>query len=372
MKYGISVYDALLESPKAMQLYLDNTFNERFKAELWKQFFTWDLSPSLDDGFKAVEVVKAANVMADIRARFSPVAQRDTNGLEYYLGTVPDLSHGFKEGVEDRVRLKRIAEMAMGNEQIIAQFTHKLEPFIQGIHSRITNMGMQLISKGEIYDANTQGTGIPYKSKAPIPTANFKTAGAAVWSDNTNAKIFTDMINTEKYVRDTLGYQGLLEWNVDKATMTNILNNKEVKDFVGAILTATGVLFNPNTPITMTQLDTFIGEWRQIAPIKLVEESQTVYNPDGNVVVNGWKAGSAVLRPAGRAGVVKYSLLEELMAVQGEAGINITYLEGGRIGIKRKFNAATEQWSTDVLAAAVPTLSSWRYHVIVDSTTAEG
>lgn len=367
MKYGISVYDALLESPKAMQVLLNKSFDDRYKTELWKQFFSWDTAPSDGDGFKAVEVVRAATVMADIRARFSPIAQRDTNGVEYYQGVVPDLSHGFKEGVEDKVRLKRIAEMAMGNEQIIAQFVNKLEPFISGVHARITNMGMQLLSKGEIYDASTHGTGLPYMSKAPIPSGNFLHASAAAWTDNTNAVVFTDMQAAETYMRNTLGYTGALEWNVDKYTMNNILKNKQVKDLAGAILPLSGVVFSPTTQLTENQLATFIAEWGQVAPIKVVDESQQVYGVGGNTIVKGWSEGKAVLRPAGMAGVVKYSLLEELLAVQGESGINVSYLEGGRIGVKRKFNAATEMWSTDVLSAAVPTLASWRYHIIVNT-----
>ena len=372
MKYGISVYDNMLENQQFMQKYVDSTFATKFDQELWRKFFRWDNAPSLDGQYKSLEIVQAGAVMADVRARFSPVMQRDTNGAKYYLGTIPDLSHGFKEGAEDRVRLKKIAELANGDAQVIAQLTNRLEPFIQGVHARITNMAMQLLSKGEIYDADTTGTGLVYSQPNIVPAANKFTAGVAAWSDATNAKIFTQMIAVQNYVRNDLNYGGALEWVVDRTTMSNILKNKEVKDLVGAILVSTGIVVNPDVMITENQLNTFLNEYKQIAPIVVVDESQRVYN-DGGVIstVNGWKAGAAVLRPAGLAGVIKYSPLDELTVVAGEAGINVSYLDGGKIGIKRKFNPATEYWTTDVLAAAVPALSTWNYNCIVDSTTAD-
>ena len=106
------------------------------------------------------------------------MAQRDSDGIAFYQGTIPDLSHGFNESVEDRVRFKEMLKWSGGDTQILAQFTHNLSTYIAGVHSRITNMSMQLLSSGEIlYNASNQGTGVPFRSKAPIPSANFKTAG---------------------------------------------------------------------------------------------------------------------------------------------------------------------------------------------------
>lgn len=373
MKYGHSLYDILKQSPEAMQKYVDNTFADKFNDELWKQFFSWDMQPSSLDGFKAVEVVRAASVMADVRARFSPVAQRDSDGIAFYQGTVPDLSHGFNESVEDRVRFKEMLKWSGGDTQILAQFTHNLSTYIAGVHSRITNMSMQLLSSGEIlYNASNQGTGVPFRSKAPIPSANFKTGGVAVWTNNTNATILTKMLETQDYMRQTLGYLGAIEWNVDRATMNNILKNKEVKDNVVAVLANIGAAVVPTAPITENQLNTFLSEYKMIAPIKVVDEGQILYSEGGiTSSVAGWKTGQAVLRPAGKAGIVKYNPLYELDEVAGQAGINVTNMEMGRIGIKRKFNPATETWSTDVISAAVPTLSSWNYHVVVDTTEAD-
>lgn len=373
MKFANSLYELLKQSPTAMQKYVDSTLATKFDNQIWKQLYDWDMQPSSIDGFKAVEVVQAASVMADIRARFSPVAQRDTDGIEFYQGTIPDLSHGFKESVEDRVRFREMLKYFNGDTQILAQFTNNLVTYVGGIHSRITNMGMQLASSGEIvYDSTNQGTGTPFRSKAPVPSANFKTAGVAAWSDNTNAKIITDMQNIQDYMRGTLGYTGALEWNVDRYTMNNILRNKEVKDNVVAVLSNIGAAVVPTAPITENQLNTFLQEYRIIAPIKVYDEGQNLYSEGGVITpVSGWKEGRAILRPAGKVGVVKYNPLYELAEVQGQQGINITTLEMGRIGIKSKFNPATETWTTDILAAAIPTLRAWNYHIIVDTKTAE-
>lgn len=370
MKYGVKLYDEMAQNPRLFQAYVDTTFTDRYKSELWRSYFQWDILPSPDDMFKTIEVVDSGVIMADVRARFSDISQRDVDGYAFYTGTVPDLSHGFKQGVADMVKIQRLQEMMVGvtgGENVLRQLTQELSKYVGGIHARITNMAMQLLSTGKITSA---GTGLSYKAKAPLPTTNFRTAGDTVWSD-TDALIFDDMINTEKYVRETLGFVGALEWTVDRSTMNNILKNKQVQSYISPILIAAGIATAGSAIITESQLSTFLLDWRQISPIKVVDESQKEASIGSVSVVNGWDEGVAVLRPAGYAGVIKYSTLDELRVISGEQGVSVAYLEGGRIGIKRKFNAATERWSTDVLAACVPALTQWNYHIIVDTLTAE-
>lgn len=367
MKYGVKLYDEMMRDPRIFQAYVDTTFSDKYNNELWKQYFQWDILPSPDDMFKTIEVVDSGVIMADVRARFSDISQRDTDGYAYYTGTVPDLSHGFKQGVADLVKIQRLQEYMNGDVNVIRNLTQELSKYIGGIHSRITNMAMQLMSTGKI---TSGGTGLAYMGSAPIPLSNFQTAGATVWSDE-DSLILDDMIAKEDYVRNTLGYMGALEWTVDRDTMRNILKNKQVQSQVAPIMIAAGVAVAPSGLITETMFNNFVAEWRQISPVKVVDEKQREASVGSVATVNGWETGVAVLRPAGMAGVIKYSALDELRVIQGEQGVSIAYLEGGRIGIKRKFNAATEKWSTDVLAAAVPALTQWNYHIIVDTLTAE-
>ena len=83
---------------------------------------------------------------------------------------------------------------------------------------------------------------------------------------------------------------------------------------------------------SMDSLDNVSG-FKLVAPGDSDYEISGSYIMTGVTTVNGWKAGSAVLRPAGFAGVVKYSSLDELRMVQGEQGVAIAYLEGGKVGI---------------------------------------
>ena len=75
------------------------------------------------------------------------------------------------------------------------------------------------------------------ESKATNPcTTNFKKALTAVWTDTENATPISDMVAHEKYMRDTLGYTGALEWNINRTTLNLLLKNKEVKSYVLPVL----------------------------------------------------------------------------------------------------------------------------------------
>lgn len=364
MKYGISLYDAFQENPALFQSFLDNTFNERYNAELWKEFFDWDDMPSSDDMFKVIEVVDSGVVMADVRARFSEINQRDVDGYAFHSGSIPDLSHGYEQKVADLTKIKRMETYLNGDVNVLRQLTNQLDKLILGVHARITNMAMQLLSTGKI---ESNGNGLPYKTKFPIPTSNFKTAGATAWSDP-DALIFDDMINIEDYVINTLGYTGPKEWIVDRTTMNYILKNKQVQSMVAPIIIASGIATAPTTLITESQLNAFLLEWKQVSPIRVIDSKQREASLGSVATVNGWAESVAVLKPAGLAGVVKYSMLEELDAVSNESNILVGYVEDGKIGIKRKFSVDKEVWSTSVLAAAVPALTEWNYHIIVDTS----
>lgn len=364
-KYAISLYEDLAKKPQLFQTIVDRAFNERYNAVLWKQYFQWDTTPSPDDMFKTIEVVDKGVIMADIAARFADVSQRDTDGYAYYAGTVPDLSHGYKENVADLIKIERLQSGLDGNAAVIRNLVSQIDKFVNGIHSRITNMAMQLMSSGKI--EGNAGTGLSYKAKAPIPTTNFKKALTAVWTDTENATPISDMVAHEKYMRNTLGYTGALEWNINRTTLNLLLKNKEVKSYVLPVLLSANLSVLPNGMVTEASFQEFVKTGGIISNVRVVDEAQREASMTGVTTVNGWKAGSAVLRPAGFAGVVKYSSLDELRMVQGEQGVAIAYLEGGKVGIKRKFSVDNERWDTSVKSAAVPTLTQWNYHMIVDT-----
>ena len=365
MKYAISLYEDLAKKPQYFQTIINAAFDNRYDSVLWKKFFTWDIMPSLDDQYKSIEVVDSGVIMADIVSRFSDGSQRDGDGYKFYQGTIPALAHKYQDRPADLVRLQRLQQTMNGNSAVIQNFVKDIAKYADGIHSRITNMAMQLLSTGKIEGA--AGTGLSYLSKTPIPTSNFRKALTAVWTDATNATPIADMVEHEKYVRDTLGYTGELEWNINRATLLNLLKNKEVKEYVLPVLVSAGLAILPNGMVTENAFMDFVSNGNLISRVVVVDEKQREASMTGVTTVSGWKSGAAVLRPAGFAGVVKYSELPEYSIVQGESGIQVAYLEGGRVGIKRKFSQESETWETSVKAAAIPALSAFTFHVIVDT-----
>ena len=92
-------------------------------------------------------------------------------------------------------------------------------------------------------------------------------------------------------------------------------------------------------------------------------------------MVNGWKAGIAVLRPRGYAGYVRRAAIldEPIFKAYGNNinSYNFTPAMGG-LGVWMNsvvVNGNFKEWHTDLFVKAIPTLDEFLYHVIVDTTS---
>lgn len=364
MKFDVEFYDLMSQDPEFLQLYVDNTFNELYSSVKWKDWGDWAASPSTNGVFVKNELVRTGDIMADITARFSETKQITTDGLSWYSDKIPNLSKGMQQNLEDIVLAQEIAKRVNGNATIIDQFTNKLRPIIGGQHSALTNMSAQLASTGSI----TMTSGIGFKHTAPIPTANFRKAGATVWSDTT-AKIIDEMIKAENYA-DFIGMPANRVWEMTMEDFGNILKNAQVKETIGMVLVNLGQTIFPNIPVTVEQFNLFVQNFNgRISPIQIVSEKQIIQTGTTQSQVSGWKAGNVTLRPAGKIFTIEYNDLPEFRIIGQEQGINVAYLEDGKIVVKRKFNPVAEVWTTDVFCSGVPTFNSWKYHVIIDTKT---
>lgn len=362
MKFDIEFYDLLAQNPEFLQLYVDNSFGQLYSSTKWKDWGDWAAAPSKKGMFVKYEMVQTGDVMADITARFSETKQITTEGLNWYSDKIPNLSKGLQQNLEDIVEAQEIAQYVNGSNTIVEQFTNKLRPIIGGQHSALTNMSAQLVSSGAI----TMTSGIGFKHTSPIPTANYRKAGATVWSDAA-ALIIDEMLKAENYA-DFIGMPRNRVWEMTLTDFGNILKNTQVKETIGMVLINLGQTIFPNIPVSVEQFNLFVQNFNgRISPIEIVSESQIVQTGATKSQVNGWTAGNVVLRPAGKILTMEYNDMPEFRILGSEQGVNIAYLENGRIAIKRKFNPIQEVWTTDVYCSGIPTFNAWKWHVIVDT-----
>jgi hypothetical protein len=89
--------------------------------------------------------------------------------------------------------------------------------------------------------------------------------------------------------------------------------------------------------------------------------------------VRGWKTGNAVLSPAGKQGVIKYSNINELAKLANYPNKQVAYLENGLFGIMNWLNDSGRSpvRITELLIAIAPALSVYNTMTIVDTTTAD-
>ena len=107
-----------------------------------------------------------------------------------------------------------------------------------------------------------------------------------------------------------------------------------------------------------------------LSPIEVVKEQQK----DGETTVHGWDQKNAVLRPTGFAGQVKkVAPLDIVMAKKYGAKSIVKVFSN--VDIFTFFNTTLDngdyqEWHTDMVVSAVPTLDEFLYHVIVDTSVA--
>lgn len=368
MRYDSKFYQAINQSPAKLQKFLDTLLVDRYKTTVWKETFDWDSAPSTDGLFQQAEIVKQLATMADGRAKWSTTSKRDTNGLAVYMGKTFNFGVGMEEEGPDVERINKIAANWGGDSEVIKQVVLQFEDLLDNVHNRISFMAYQMESNASI-DISNAFYGVGYNlPQMPLVPANKMKTLAGDWATVASATPIKDMLAAEKQA-DDIGMPSPRVWRLPKSLQAAFLANTEVKSYIKMFLYPTSTNVVSDMAFSVNDLNTFISSYGEISPIQWVDAKQKTYTREGVIAdANPWAAGAAVLRPAGKVGVVKYEELAEIKIQAGEPGIATATLEGGRIGVIRKFDHMKPLWTTDVITSCAPVLGNWTRYIILDTT----
>ena len=383
MKYDINLsdYAKFWESRDAASLFYKFINDPEIVAQrqfFWKNQFTVDplLSPRNNDGtalFRTVVRERTVDNMLDMRAPLAETQPRDKKGLEAYTGPIPDFAaKGYVETAMEREARQRMFESYFGNDaQILAAYADDIQDMVDEANFTLSNLGAQLISKGEI--TYSYGTGIKGNLyKCPIPTDNFKTAGLVAWADPT-CKLLDQMEKIEQDFRDASGYNGNMKWQVTRDTFYNvILKNAQVIEYVNSFRTVNDMPVVAGWNVNEQMFNEAFAVNSKISPVEVIYEAQR----DGSRgVVHGWATNVAVLRPVGPAGEIKRAdiLDKEMQAKYGSSVISTVWSSQDIFSLVNTTcnNGRFKEWHTDLFVSAIPTLNEFHEHVIVDIATAD-
>lgn len=365
-------------SDENMTRMLVNDYIKPFNFAFWTTQFSVDnmITPTDSQGvaaFSQVAVSREVTPMMDMRAPLGKGKPIDKEGMSVYTGTIPHfISPVWMENALERESRSKLYEMYGSDTMYINSWLDSVQGLVDSANQSMSNMAAQLLSTGKI---NYQG-GRGLKGQVqivPIPAENYVKAGEKVWTDS-SCKILTQMAKIEEDFRDRTGYDGPMKWQIPYDLFVNtFMTNSQVIEWVKYTKALVGIVLPETIVSTEEEVIAAMSKYNSISPIEVVREKQKDYSG----MVSGWKDGAVVLRPAGYAGVVKRtdvldvilsekygaSTVEKIFAQTGEGGLFTlvnTTLNNGEL----------KEWHTDLMVSAVPALTEFPYHVIVDTKTA--
>ncbi len=366
-----------------LQTYIDKGALLEVNHGWWNtQFRKADqMTPTADDG-TATFTVKSRKLevapMMDMRAPLGDSMPLDNEGLAFYSATIPDfIAPGIVEKATERYHREEMFKEFGNDRDILLQWTQKLQERYDSANATLTFMGAQLMTKGSITYNAGRGIHAPLH-KVPIPEANFKHAGAVVWTDTTNCKLIDQMAKIEDDFRAATGYEGPMKWQIPIQMFRNYFKtNAQVRQWIIDSVKVNNDPITANFVYDDNTVLQFLAKNDTISPIEIVKEKERNLTQETDVMVNGWQQNIAVLRPVGYAGEIQFtdqleiklherygsSIVQKNFAsiMQGLAWVIATTLNNGNY----------QEWHTDLIMSAVPTLTEFPYHVIVDTTTAD-
>lgn len=344
--------------------------------------------------------------MADPMAPLSETMQLDREGYTEKTGSIYGYGKGLFDTSMSKLELQaRLAQMAPEDRSLFTSMQRGIADLIKSHNLRLSNMAAMTLSYGGAYNTTTaqnivpagqtptitsQGfSGVTVSQSSYIPAANFKRAGAKVWSDAT-ADIPSQMqkIEYDFKVANNLDESTPFEWDIPYDIVVNtLLKNPffiaEVNRYIRLEAPDKVVIIsNSQSP-----LDTSTITWQQlvaytrssiskIAPIRIVREQQTVQGITTYSTVRGWKPNTVVLRPLGLAGVVVHAVPEWVKLMRsGEINNNVQFSIAkwqNLLYIVNKIvpNGMLKSYHTDALGRYATVLNESQYHVCVDIATA--
>lgn len=380
MKFEQSTYNKIWDSTEGSQIVtqiLNSPDLINANHMFWTEKFRVDpnITPTNQEG-EAVFISRMreieSGVLMDMRAPLGDSVPEDKKGIAYYSGVIPEfISKGTVEKATERDYKEKLFEQ-FGDVALVAAYaTDVLQSKIDSANQTLSNMSAQLLSTSKIIYKS--GMGIQGNVlKAEVPAANFLKAGTKVWTDTT-ARLLDQIVEIVEDIKDKTG---IANWQLEvtKDQFKNcFLKNEQVIEWVRYM----NIINNQPLPerlvlsreMAMSALASFEG----LPPIVIIEEKQ---KDADSTIVHGWKAGVAVLRPAGIAGYMRRTTIKdtELFTKYGNSvnSYSFTPALNGLATVRNSVivNGNFKEWHTDVVLAGVPSLDQFLYHYIIDTTTA--
>lgn len=394
-----------------LQSLIDSTIEIEENAFFWQEHFrvegneyTIDLADlKKNPAWTVRQILRRSVPMADAMAPLSETMQLDAEGGEEKTGSIYQYGKGLFETSMSKEELKaRLRELG-SDQNLVTGFVRGVADLVKTHNLRVSNMAAMTLSRGGQYGntiaitdvgggtSTTQGaSGVVANQSAYIPLANYKTAGTKVWTA-ADCDIPEQMMKIEydfkeaNYIPDTTPF----EWNVSWDMMVNVLIKnaafiKEVNRYLAlgapdkVIIVQSGTSTTDVGSITVDQLVAYSNwELSKISPIRIVREQQTVQGMTTYHTVKGWKAGIAVLRPRGYAGVLVHAQVPDVELMRsGEVNKTIDFSLAKVQGFLNVINKVTpngmlKSYHTDVIGRYATVLNESQYHVCVDTTTAD-
>lgn len=309
--------------------------------------------------------------MLDLRAPLGDSRPRDTSGIEFYTGTIPDfIAPGYVETAMEREDKQRILDEYFGDDsELVAILATNIQTMINEGNQTMNNMAAQVMSTGQITYSYGQGAQSPI-TKVPIPAENFMGVGELAWTDN-SALILNDMQNIEQLWRDRFGLGSQLVWDIPIDIFQNIfLHNNQIKEYILAWREINEkVNVNGMNIIPSMFEEAFRANNVFFSSIQLVTEMQS----DNGTTVHGWKDGIVTLRPAGFVGSIKKAnLLDRLLSEKyGSSVIAKVFADVDIFTVVNTTlnNGYYKEWHTDMMVSALPVLEEWPYHFIINTNS---
>lgn len=333
---------------------------------------------------------------ADAMAPLSEVAQLDGEGYTEKTGSIYQWGKGLYDTSMSKLELvARLRELGNVDADLLDGYVRGVADLTNTHMYTLSNLGAQCISKGGAYNnvAIKGFSAISVNQEAYVPQANFKTAGAKVWTD-ADCDIPSQMQKIEEDFKlaNNIDADAAFVWQIPyNMILTVLLKNKFFKDEVNryirfyakdkVIIVNNGTTSVDTDVITQEDLINYSrSEISKIAPIIVVKEEQVVQDIKTIRTVNGWDAGKAVLRPVGnggKCGVIVHSNVADVEMIRsGELNNSVTANASKVLNFLYLLNEVSndgkyKKYATKVIGRYAPVLTEAMQHVVVDTTTAD-
>ena len=391
-----------------LQTLIDNTIEIDENAFFWQEHFRvegneYDIDIAdlkKNPAWTVRQKINRTVPMADAMAPLSETMQLDAEGFTEKTGSIYQYGKGLFETSMSKLELQaRLRELGP-DQDLIEGYVRGVADLVKTHNLRVSNMGAMTLSRGGEYGnmialpkvgggtGTTQGfSGVQVYQAPYIPVANYKKAGAKVWSA-ADCDIPEQMRKIENDFKEANNIPASMpfEWDIPWDTVVNVLLKnaafiKEVNRYIA--LYAPDKVIIVNSGQSTTTVDTITYEQlvaysrstiSKISPIRIVREQQTVQGITTYHTVKGWNPNVVVLRPLGYAGVLVHAKVADVELMRsGEVNKTIDFSLAkvqGFLNVINKTvpNGMLKAYHTDVLGRYATVLDESQYHVVVNIT----